>query len=273
MPACGTCSNCLKGEPYLCLTYVIQSFIEHRFLVGGEPTFGLMGCGTFAEEIVVPRPGAVKIDADVPFDLAALIGCGVMTGAGSAINTAGVRPGDSVLVIGCGGVGIAGIQGARIAGAAVIAALDTAPAKLEVARRFGATHVATPDGLTALVGEATGGEGFDYALDMVASPQTILDAWGAIRRGGAVVVAGAGSAEQKVELSPFDLVFLGKRIVPCLYGSANPAVDYGRLIALWRAGQLDLAGMVTQRIALEDLNDALAALGSPDVVRQVVIFP
>jgi S-(hydroxymethyl)glutathione dehydrogenase/alcohol dehydrogenase len=183
-----------------------------------------------------------------------------------------VRPGESVVVIGCGGVGLAAVQGARAAGAAVIAAIDTVPAKLDLALRFGATHVATPDGLAALVGEATAGEGFDYALDVVAAPQTIKASWDAVRRGGAVVVVGIGSAQDRVEFSPFDLAFLGKRILPSLYGEANPARDFPRMIGLWRSGHLDLAGMISHRITLDDVNDALAALGNGDVIRQVIVF-
>jgi len=272
VPACGTCANCVKGEPALCMTYVIQSFVQPRFLVGDTPAYGLVGCGVFAQEAVLPRPGVVRIDEDVPFDIAALIGCGVMTGVGAVVNTAQVRPGQSVLVLGCGGVGLAAVQGARVCGATVIAAVDTVPAKLEAAKRFGATHGATPDGLAALVAEATAGEGFDYALDVVAAPQTIRASWDSVRRGGAVVVVGVGSPQERVEFTPFELAFLGKRVMPSLYGDANPARDYPRMIGLWRAGQLDLAGMITQRITLDDVNDALAALGNADVIRQVILF-
>jgi S-(hydroxymethyl)glutathione dehydrogenase/alcohol dehydrogenase len=195
-----------------------------------------------------------------------------MTGVGAVVNTAGVRPGESVAIIGCGGVGLAAVQGARAAGAAVIVAIDTVPEKLETALRFGATHVATPDGLGELMGRATAGEGFDYALDVVATPQTLKASWQAVRRGGAVIVVGIGSAQDHVEFSPFDLAFLGKRILPSLYGDANPARDFPRMIGLWRSGQLDLASMITHRIALDGVNDALAALGNGDVIRQVIVF-
>ncbi|GAA2687835.1 Zn-dependent alcohol dehydrogenase [Actinoplanes palleronii] len=271
LPACGSCAECRRDEPFLCMTHVMTGYAMPRFLVGDLPIFGMAGCGAFAEEMVVPRIGAVPIEADVPYEVAALVGCGVMTGVGAVVNTAQVRPGDTVVIIGCGGVGIAAVQGARLSGATLIAAVDTVPAKLDVARRFGATHAVTPDRLSDLVTEITGGEGFDHAFDVVALPQTLRAAWGAARRGGTVVVVGAGRAEHRVEFNPFELLFEGKKIIPSLYGSASPQRDFPRLIALWRAGRLDLEGMITQRIRLEQVDDALAALGRGDVIRQVIV--
>lgn len=271
LPACGTCASCLRGEPYLCVAYVMMGYVQPRFLVGDTPAFGMAGCGAFAEELVVARPGAVKIPDDVPYDVAALVGCGVMTGVGAVINTAAVRPGETVVIIGCGGVGIAAIQGARLAGAAVIVAVDLVESKHELALRFGATGAVTPDGLSDLATELTGGEGFDYAFDVVATPRTLRTAWTAVRRGGTVVVVGAGRADQTVEFSPFELLFEGKRIIPSFYGSADARRDYGRLLDLWRAGRLDLAGMISYRLRLDDVGDALAALGRGDVIRQVIV--
>src|SRR5436190_13602323 len=144
LPACGSCSSCLRGEPYLCVAHVLLGYVQPRFLAGDLPVFGMAGCGAFAEEMVVPSIGAVKIADDVPYDIAALVGCGVMTGVGAVINTARVEPGATVVVIGCGGVGIAAIQGARLAGASVIVGVDPVGAKHDVAKRFGATHATTP---------------------------------------------------------------------------------------------------------------------------------
>jgi S-(hydroxymethyl)glutathione dehydrogenase/alcohol dehydrogenase len=271
LPSCGTCAECRRGEPFLCMTHVMTGYAVPRFMAGDLPIFGMAGCGAFAEEMVVPRIGAVPIEADVPYDVAALVGCGVMTGVGAVINTARVRPGDSVVVIGCGGVGISAVQGARVAGAAIIAAVDTVPAKLDVALRFGATHAVTPDRLSDLVTEITEGEGFDYAFDVVALPQTLRTAWNAARRGGTIVVVGAGRAEHQVEFNPFELLFEGKKIIPSLYGSAYPPRDFPKLIALWRAGRLDLTGMITHRLRLEQVDEALAALGRGDVIRQVIV--
>jgi S-(hydroxymethyl)glutathione dehydrogenase/alcohol dehydrogenase len=270
LPACGVCTHCRRGEDHLCMTHVMAGYVIPRFAAGDLQIFGMAGCGSFAEEMVVPRSGAVKIDADVPYEVAALVGCGVTTGVGAVINTARVRPGDSVVVIGCGGVGIAAIQGARLAGAAHIMAVDTVPARHEAARRFGATHTATPDELGDLQAEVMP-EGFDHAFDVVAVPQTLRTAWSATRRGGQVVVVGAGRAEDTVEFSPFELLFEGKTIIGSLYGSADPHRDFPRLLALWRAGRLDIDGMISRRLRLDQAGDALAALGSGDVIRQVII--
>jgi S-(hydroxymethyl)glutathione dehydrogenase / alcohol dehydrogenase len=271
LPSCGTCAYCLRGEQYLCMTHVMTGYVMPRFMAGDTPVFGMAGCGAFAEEMVVPRIGAVKVDPDVPYEVAALVGCGVMTGVGSVINTAALRPGETAVVIGCGGVGIAAIQGARLAGAPVIVAVDTVEAKLDVARRFGATHAVTPDQLSDLIVELNGGEGFDYAFDVVAVPQTLRTAWSAARRGGTVVVVGAGRAEHIVEFNPFELLFEGKRIIPSMYGSGHPPRDFPRLLSLWRSGRLDLEGMVSHRLRLDQIDDAFAALGRGDVIRQVIV--
>ncbi|MDX6416292.1 MAG: S-(hydroxymethyl)glutathione dehydrogenase / alcohol dehydrogenase [Trebonia sp.] len=271
LPPCGNCASCVRGEPHLCMTHVIAAYLEPRFLVGGTPAFGMAGCGAFAEEMVVPQEGAVKIPPDVPYEVAALVGCGVMTGVGAVINTARVEPGASVAVIGCGGVGIAAIQGARLSGAAVIAGVDPVEAKHEAARRFGATHAVRPDELGALSAEVTGGEGFDYVFEVVGTPQTIRAAWTAARRGGTVVIVGAGRPDQQVEFTPFELLFDGKVMLGSLYGAADVRRDYLRLLSLWRAGRLDLEGMITQRLKLDDVDHALGALGRGDVIRQVII--
>src|SRR5438552_7424038 len=158
------------------MTHVIAAYVEPRFLVGGAPAYGLAGCGAFAEEMVLPQEGAVKVTADVPYELAALVGCGVVTGVGAVINTARVEPGATVAVIGCGGVGTAVIQGARLSGAAVIVAVDPGESKHEVARRFGATHAVHPDGLGELSAEPTGGEGLGHPFAVGGAPPAIRGA-------------------------------------------------------------------------------------------------
>src|SRR5581483_1977235 len=193
------------------------------------------------------------IGDDVPYDIASLVGCGVMTGVGAAINTAQVKPGSTVVVIGCGGVGISAIQGARICGAAAIVAVDMNESKLELARKFGATHVATPDTFEEVKTLLTNGEGFDYAFEVVGLPQTIKAAWQAARRGGMVIIVGAGRMDQVVEFTPFDLMFEAKTLVGSLYGSADTTRDYSRVLDLWRSGRLDLEGMISHRIRLEDV--------------------
>jgi len=141
-----------------------------------------------------------------------------------------------------------------------------------VARRFGATHATTPDGLPGLLAELTGGEGVDYTFEVVGLAATVRAAWAATRRGGTTVVVGAGSIEQKVEFSAFELLFDGKQLLGSLYGSADVRRDYRRLLGLWRAGRLDLEGMISRRLGLDDVNDALDALKQGEVVRQVILF-
>ncbi|MEV6985055.1 Zn-dependent alcohol dehydrogenase [Sphaerisporangium sp. NPDC051017] len=272
-PACDACPNCAAGQPYLCTTYLVQSFSLARFRFGGDtPAFGMTGCGTWAEEIVVPWQGAVKVDSDVPFEVAALIGCGITTGVGAAINTAKVRPGATVAVIGCGGVGLSVIQGARVSGATKILAVDPLTSKHELARKVGATDVCTPDQLAEAVGSLTGGRGFDYGFEVVGKSATIMSAWQATRRGGDVVVVGAGAMDDLVRLSAFALLFEGKNLLSSLYGGSDVRRDFPFLVNLWKAGKLDLESMISSRIRLADLNDAAAALRGGEALRQVVVF-
>jgi S-(hydroxymethyl)glutathione dehydrogenase/alcohol dehydrogenase len=271
-PQCGYCAECVNGKPHLCMTYMMDAFLNTQFRQGETTLFGMAGAGTFAEELVVSEAGAIKIDADVPFDVASLIGCGVMTGAGAVINAAEVKPGTTVLIIGCGGVGISAIQGAKICGAATIVAVDTVERKLEWARQFGATHAVTPENLPATLLELTGGAGFDYAFEVVGRSDTIRTAYDSTRRGGTTVVVGVGRAEDIVSFSAFELFYNEKTLRGTYYGSANIRRDFPRLINLWRSGQLDLEGMITRRLKLDDINDAFAAMQSGEVIRQVITF-
>ncbi|HKB29841.1 MAG TPA: alcohol dehydrogenase catalytic domain-containing protein [Streptosporangiaceae bacterium] len=272
-PACGTCPECRRGQPYLCITYVIEGFTKPRFTFGdGTAAFGMAGTGTWAEELVVPWQGVIKIDPDVPYEYAALLGCGIPTGVGAAINTARVKPGSAVAVVGCGGVGLAVIQGAKIAGAVKILAVDPLESKHGQARRFGATHVCTPDGLDQAKFEVTGGQGFDYAFEVVGKSGAIRTAWQLARRGGDVIVVGAGAADDNVPLSAFELLFEGKNILSSLYGGSDLRYDVGRFVDLWRAGLLDIEGLISRRIKFDELNDAVTSLANGEVVRQIVTF-
>ncbi|OLF06462.1 Zn-dependent alcohol dehydrogenase [Actinophytocola xinjiangensis] len=273
VPPCGTCVNCVGRRPHLCSIHAIAAFVTPRFLVGDTPAFGYAGTGTFAEELVVPADGAVKIPADVPFEIAALVACGVMTGVGAVVNTARVEPGATVLVLGCGGVGISAIQGARLAGAAMIVAVDPVVGKHGTARHFGATHAITPDQLAETHATLTGSQGFDHAFDVVGAPATIRCAWDNARRGGTVVVVGAGRGDAMVSFSAQELFLHDKRLLGSFYGGADVHRDYPRLLALWRAGRLDLDGMISRRITLDEINDGLAALRTGgDLIRQIVTF-
>lgn len=273
VPPCGTCPNCVGGRPHLCAIHSIAAFMNPRFLVGGNPAFGYAGTGTFAEELVVPADGAVKIDTDIPFEIAALVACGVMTGVGAVLNTAKVEPGSTVLVFGCGGVGISVIQGARLAGAAQIVAVDPVVDKHDVAKRFGATHAVTPDQVAELHGSLTASQGWDYAFDVVGAPATIRAAWDNARRGGTVVVVGAGRGDAMVQFSAQELFLHDKRLLGSFYGGADVRRDYPKLLSLWRAGKLDLEGMISRRITLDEINDGLQALrDGANVIRQIVTF-
>jgi Zn-dependent alcohol dehydrogenase len=272
-PACGLCPDCVAGRPYLCLTYIIEGYMKPRYRLGdGTPAYGMAGCGTWAEEMVVPWQACVKVAEDVPYEYAALLGCGISTGVGAAINTARVRPGTAVAVVGCGGVGLSVIQGVKAAGAATILAIDPLESKHEIAKRFGATHTATPDQADEVKNLLTGGQGFDYGFEVVGKSATIRAAWQLTRRGGDVIVVGAGAADDNVQFNAFELLFDGKNLKASLYGSSDLRRDVPRFVDLWRNGKLDLESLITRRIRFEDLNDAIATLERGDAIRQVVLF-
>jgi S-(hydroxymethyl)glutathione dehydrogenase / alcohol dehydrogenase len=272
VPPCGDCRFCLGGQANLCMNGTIDSFVNPRFVIGDTPYFGMSGTGTFAEEVVVLASAAQKIPADVPWDVASLIGCGVTTGVGAAINTAKVKPGSSVVVFGAGGVGISVIQGARIAGAAELVAVDVAEGKLKWAQQFGASHAVTPDDLPALSQELTGGQGFDYAFEVVGRSDVIRAAYDNTRRGGTCTIVGAGRADDNVTFNALELFAQEKAILGTIYGSSDVRRDYDRLIRLWRTGRLDLEGMISRRIGIDDINDAFTAMTSGEVIRQVIEF-
>jgi S-(hydroxymethyl)glutathione dehydrogenase / alcohol dehydrogenase len=272
VPPCGQCNYCLRGQPNLCQVLFIAGAVAQRFTMGDQPIFGFAGTGTFAEEVVVPSQGAIKIDDDIPLDVASLIGCGVMTGVGAALKTAKVAPGSSVVVFGCGGVGISVIQGARIAGAAEIVAVDLVAEKLEMAKEFGATHAATPDHLNEVQASVTGGDGFDYGFEVIGRPETIRSAYDATRRGGTTTVVGAGAMDAMVTFNAFELFYTEKKILGCFYGSADVRTDFHMLLRLWRTGRLKLEEMITKRLDISEINEAFDACLSGRVIRQVIEF-
>jgi S-(hydroxymethyl)glutathione dehydrogenase/alcohol dehydrogenase len=265
---CGRCPACLRGCANLCEGEGSRPLPRH-FHVSGERAAGAFGSGTFAEELVVSAAHAVRVDADVPLDAACLIGCGVMTGVGAALHAAAVAPGSSVAVLGAGGVGVAAIQGARIAGAAEIVAVDPVPGKRALAARFGATSAIAPDELAEAARERGG---FDFALECVGHAAAIRAAFDAVRRGGTAVAVGAGRPDDPVRFSAFELATSEKRLRGSLYGSGDARVEFPKLVRLWRAGALDLEGMITRRIALEDVNEGLRALEAGEVIRAVIRY-
>ncbi len=270
-PACRKCRACLRGQSNLCETMGAMMSAPH-FEVDGRPISGMAGCGTFAEEMIVPENAVIPVDASVPLEIVSLIGCGVMTGVGAAIHTAQVRPGTSVIVFGCGGVGIAAIQGARIAGAAEIVAVDRVESKLALAKKFGATHAVKPEDVAGVRQEITGGEGFDYGLECVGHPALIRQTFDVVRRGGTAVVVGVGRLTEPVIFNAFELFYNEKNLKGSMYGSANVRVDFPRLLRLWRTGKLDLEGMISRRIKLEEVNEAFRAMQAGEVIRSVIQF-
>ncbi|MEU2558255.1 Zn-dependent alcohol dehydrogenase [Streptomyces longispororuber] len=269
LPACGTCAACRRGQTELCLAGFMNAGTPNFRRPGGD-VFGFAGTGTFTEEVVVDAACAVPIPDDVPFDIAALIGCGVTTGLGAALNTADVAAGSSVAVIGCGGVGIAVLQGARLRGAAHIVAVDPVESRREAALRFGASEAVAPDALTDAAQRATAGEGFDYVFEVVGTSATTRAAYEATRRGGTLCVVGAGAVDDHVRFNMFELFFDEKRILPSLYGGGDVLRSYERAVALWRAGRVDLAGMITHRVRLAEINEALEQMRTGAALRTCV---
>ena len=270
-PPCGSCVYCLGHKrPNLCADLQFGIMLRPHFRQGDVELASMCGVGTFADRTLLPEQAVVRIDASVPLETAALVGCGVMTGVGAALNTAKVAPGSSVVVFGAGGVGVSAIQGARIAGAAEIVAVDRNPAKLDVARSFGATGAVLPDDLDAAKAEMNGGQGFDYALECIGHPATMRAAYDAVRRGGTCCIVGVGRIEEQVSFSAFEIFFNEKNLVGSYYGGADVRVDFHRMLRLAESGQLDLAGMIDRRLPLEDINDGIEALLTGDVVRQIV---
>ncbi|ANW20422.1 Zn-dependent alcohol dehydrogenase [Streptomyces clavuligerus] len=269
LPPCGTCPSCRRAQPHLCLSGLYGAGTPNFRRPGGD-VFGFAGVGTFTEEVVMNAACAVPIPDDVPFDVAALIGCAVTTGVGAAVNTAAVAAGSSVAVIGCGGVGIAAIQGARVQGAATIVAVDPVASRREAALRFGATEAVDPDAVGDAKKRLTGGEGFDYVFEVVGRSVTARAAYEATRRGGTLCIVGAGAMDDFLQLNMFELFFDEKRILPSLYGGGDTRASYERIIRLWRAGRLDLAGMITHRVPLSGVNEALEQMRTGTALRTCI---
>ncbi|MEV6245170.1 Zn-dependent alcohol dehydrogenase [Streptomyces sp. NPDC051742] len=269
LPACGSCPACKRGQTQLCLAGFMNAGTPNFKRPGGD-VFGFAGTGTFTEEVVVDAGCAVPIPDDVPFEIAALIGCGVTTGLGAAINTAKVEAGSSVAVIGCGGVGISAIQGAKLQGAAQIIAVDPVESRREAALRFGATEAVAPDALADAKQRITGGEGFDYVFEVVGKSATARTAYETTRRGGTLCVVGAGALDDYLQLSMFELFFDEKRILPSMYGGGDVLRSYERAIALWRAGRIDLESLITHRVPLAGINEALEQMRTGVALRTCI---
>ncbi|GAA2144856.1 Zn-dependent alcohol dehydrogenase [Kitasatospora kazusensis] len=269
MPPCGVCPHCLRGQGHLCVSSLRRLGAPGFSFGDSVAASGFYGTGTFAQEAVVPAGSVLKVPADMPYELAALIGCGVTTGVGAAVNTARVEPGSSVAVIGAGGVGIAAVQGARVCGAARITVVDPVESRRERALGFGATDTVAPDGLKAVARELEAG-GYDYVFEAVGRAATVRAGYDATRRGGAVIVIGAGARDDQVGFSMAELFFNEKRILPSMYGGGDVRRTAALVTELWRAGRIDLEGMITHRVRLADVNEAIAQMRSGEALRTVI---
>jgi S-(hydroxymethyl)glutathione dehydrogenase/alcohol dehydrogenase len=277
-PNCGYCSYCATGKPHLCET---MRAVENGKLPGnhtrlsknGEPIYHFGRTASFAEYSVIHESSAVPIGPETSLDLAALVGCAVTTGVGAVLNSAQVPPGSTVAVIGCGGVGLNVIQGARVVNAARIIAVDISQEKLEFAERFGATDTidAREENPVRAIRKLTNG-GVDFAFEVLGSGPTIRTAFDAIRSGGTAVVVGMGANGEDAPIDSRLISAQEKTLKGSFYGSARTSVDMPRYLALAQAGKLDIDSLVTRRYPLEEINEAYDALDRGEVGRGLIIF-
>ncbi len=281
VPQCGTCYFCAHEQPQLCETGFLPMAtgslldLTPRFSRGGTPLNQMSALGTFSEALVTLEMSMVKIDDDIPLSSAALIGCGVLTGFGAAVNTASIREGDCVAVIGCGGVGLNVIQGAAHAGAERIIAVDMFDSKLDLAKEFGATDAVNPSGGDAVeqVRELTAGRGVDVAFEVIGLKSTTEQAFAMARRGGQAVIVGVPKMEQILEIPiAMELLVNEKQVRGCWYGSSDVRRDIPRLISLYQSGSLKLDELISRRIGLDDVNEAFRAMEAGEVARSVIEY-
>jgi S-(hydroxymethyl)glutathione dehydrogenase/alcohol dehydrogenase len=276
---CLRCANCLRGEIVHCNGPARTANIfgkmadgSTRLRQGDQPVYPMVGCGSLAEYAVVRASMVVPVPEDVPLDAIALAGCGVTTGLGAVFNTARVAPGDHVAVVGCGGVGLNVVQGARIAGASTIIALDTNPTKLDLADRLGATHCV--DTRDVELKEAVQGivpGGVDVAFEVVGNTALVAQVFELTRPGGTCVMVGSPPAGDKIPIDGRSL-FSERRLVGTTGGSNVPQRDIPRIVELYRQGRLDLETLIGQRLPLDRVHDAFAAAEAGTVARSVITF-
>jgi S-(hydroxymethyl)glutathione dehydrogenase/alcohol dehydrogenase len=273
MPTCGECWYCVRGQSQFCERLLDVAMARHNRRSDGTKVWSMSGLGTFAEEMVTHEWSLVAVETDIPAPQLALIGCGVMTGVGAVLNTARVKPGSTVAVIGLGGVGQAVLQGCRIAGAGRVIGIDPVEMKRRTAAELGATDLldSTAGDVIEEVRELTGGRGADYVFEVVGRPETMVQARDLCRLGGTVVVVGMPYLDATVTFPAYSIFFDEKRLLGCNYGSASVRRDFPMLVSLIEAGRLDLARMVTQTIALDQVNDAFAAMTAGEVIRTVIV--
>ena len=279
-PHCGHCFYCDRDTPILCEQYLGEGPKALPFdgearnhLADGRPLQQLMFLGSFGEYCIVSDQQAIAVPKQIPFDRACLIGCGVMTGVGAALNLGAIAHGDSVMVIGCGAVGLSAVQGARLAGASVIIAVDLAPAKLALARRMGATHGvnATSDDAVAAAKRETGGRGVDVVIESAGSAAAFRATTEAVRPGGQVIWLGKIDVNKDVAFR-WGSLMQEKRIRRVSYGNARPRGDFPLLARAYLDGSLMLDELISRRITLDEINDGFGALKRGEAIRSVITF-
>ncbi|MEZ4516437.1 MAG: Zn-dependent alcohol dehydrogenase [Chloroflexota bacterium] len=279
-PSCGSCFYCLNDRPSLCDTYVEPIWAgtmmdgTTRLSKDGAPIYHFSALACFADHTVVPEQCCVKLDKDIPLEIAALIGCAVTTGVGAALNTAHIKPGSSVVVYGAGGVGLSVIMGAKLAGAARIIVVDTSEAKGDIALEFGATDfmIAGPDTIQA-IRNLTDGRGADYVFEAIGLPSVQEECLLAARPGGLIVLAGISPMGSDTNLPGAIITRQEKTVTGSYYGTSNPARDFPLYANLYRNGQLDLDRLISKTYSLDEINEAYADMLSGETARGVILFP
>ena len=278
VPVCGQCTPCLDGRSALCEPGAAANAAgtllagERRWegLEAGRELHHHLGVSAFADHIVVSAHSAVKVDPELPYEIAALFGCAVLTGVGAVVNSAAVEEGDRVVVFGLGGVGLAALLGARMAGAAEIVAVDVVEEKLEHARALGATPIHAGEGAVEAIREATGGGG-DKVVETVGNAKVLAQAYEATRRGGTTVTVGLPHPEQRLDIQAVSLVTEERTLKGSYLGSCVPERDIPRFVALHQAGRLPVDRLLTHRLTLDEVNAGFDRLASGEAVRQVVV--
>ena len=277
-PQCGRCLYCSTGRSILCDGHksarwgMLDGTLRLRR--DGQEIYQMARMGSFGEYVVCPAEMLVPIRKEMPWPQAALMGCCVPTGVGAAVNAARVEAGSSVLVIGCGGVGLNVVQGARLAGAGKIIACDLLDNKLEYAQDFGATHTlnAKRDDVVKGVRELTDGQGADYAFDAIGGEATTLQIVEAIRPGGTAVIVGMAAMSVRAPIGPYYMALQEKTLKGTMYGSIRPNIDIPRLVELYLDGRLKVDELISRTYSLDEINEGFEALRSGQVARGVVVF-
>ncbi|MBO0895805.1 S-(hydroxymethyl)mycothiol dehydrogenase [Arthrobacter sunyaminii] len=269
---CGECRACRKGEPQYCFN--THNATQKMTLEDGTELTAALGIGAFAEKTLVAAGQCTKVDDDVDAAAVGLLGCGIMAGIGAAINTGEVKRGESVAVIGCGGVGIAAVAGAQLAGATTIIAVDIDSKKLELAKAQGATHVinSKEEDPVEAIRALTGGNGADVVIDAVGRPETYKQAFYARDLAGRVVLVGVPNPEMKIELPLADVFGRGGSLKSSWYGDCLPSRDFPMLVEQYKLGRLDLDAFVSERIGLKDIEEAFTKMHDGKVLRSVVVL-